>query len=140
MSDDVKAKSKNQAIGCAVLLGLVLFISLVIALGNGDNSGSDIKFRQMPGVANYAMIVPVGANADDLVTAAKDQCGEQEICRVLGWQNEADMARAFPMTDNEVGSLVFNYGINRTTGYEQALWNCKIFVTKKGDECLSFDP
>lgn len=130
-----KEKQKQQATGYGILL--LIIAGFWIYLTVTDDSASQPEFVSMPGLANYAMIIPPDAKTDALVIAAKDKCGDQDICMVHAWQNKADMARAFPMTDKELASVAFSFSINRTTGHEKALWNCAVFKTKKGNDCLA---
>ena len=33
--------------------------------------------------------------------------------------------------------MVFSYSVNRTTGYEEALWNCKVVTRPNPGQCLA---
>ena len=48
-------------------------------------------------------------------------------------------ARGFPTTDREVAAQAFAYSLNRSTGFEQVLWDCKRWKRKIHDERLSTD-
>lgn len=115
------------------LIGCVLILSLVGCSGEYDRT---IEFSEMPGLNQFAMLIPADLGRDEMVVAAKDKCGNNDICSIFGWRNKVDMARALPMTDRELKTLSFSYTINRTTGFERSLWNCDIYPKKNRDECL----
>jgi hypothetical protein len=94
------------------------------------------EFRKLPGLNNYAMIVPTDVAADDLPAIAKEHCGSASHCDVFAWADEAAAARALPMTDREMEALRFHYAVNRDTGFEQLLWNCKVYPRHNSEECL----
>lgn len=101
-------------------------------------TGSIPEFQTIAGADIFAMIIPANATADDLAMAARDQCGQREFCQVHGWVNEADAAKALPMTDREVSALSFQYAHNRNTGFENRLWDCERWP-RDADECLPSD-
>lgn len=143
-TDEEMASRKRQhrqgLIGAILVMAVLIFSLTRCISGLDDDTGispNGYEFIEIRGLNNYAMIVPAEANADEMVVAAKEKCGERDICLVLGWQNRADVARALPMTDNELSKLVFNFSINRNTGHEEALWNCDVFPNKRGKACLS---
>lgn len=132
--------SKAKSIGCSLVLGLVLAVGLIGVFSEEDASPpGGIEFVEMPGLANFAMIIPAGMAADKLVDLAKDKCGTNEICSVFAWKSRNDVARTMPMTDREYRAMQFQYSVNRNTGFEERLWNCKTYPAKKGDDCLSSD-
>lgn len=94
------------------------------------------EIRAMPGLNNFAMIIPPAADPAKLPLQAKQHCGEEAVCSVFGWASEFDAARAFPMTDREAAAMLFSYGINRKTGHERVLWNCERYPRADKAECL----
>lgn len=123
--------------GCGLLIVIILALGWCASNNEPATPNADeISFIDMPGLANYAMYIPAGTDPDKLVDSAKSKCGTQEICSVFGWIDRNDMARMLPMTDREVETQTFKYGVNRTTGFEQRLWDCRLYPGKKGDECL----
>lgn len=127
----------------AIAVGLALALS-----GCGENQAAKSpqaeavakplpEFIQLPGLDNWAMIVPAGAAPNDFTLWAKDQCGAAAICGVYAWSDKAAAARALPMTDPEAASMVFSYGLNRNSGFEQSLWNCEAFPQPEPDRCLA---
>jgi hypothetical protein len=97
------------------------------------------EFRTIAGDNVFAMIIPAGATAEQLPAAAREQCGEREFCQVHGWLSEGDAAKAMPMTDREVSTKAFHYAQNRSTGFEQRMWDCERWQRQNADECLSRD-
>jgi hypothetical protein len=110
-------------------------VGLVLALAACGGSSSP-EFRQMPGQSVYAMIVPKGADPATLPALAKGQCGTAPQCNVYGWP-EGAAAAALPMTDQEAAALLFSYSLNRSTGYEQAVWNCRVYPRRDRAECMA---
>lgn len=121
-------------IGCG---GVLAFFVLVGLIAGGESSGgSSPEFITLPGMGNNVMIVPPDMKPEEWPAAAKERCGDQPICQVLAWTDRASAARALPMTDPELAALAFSYSVNRNSGFEQALWDCKRFPRGKPDECL----
>ena len=82
------------------------------------------------------MIIPDGAEAPALLAAAKDRCGAAAFCKVLGWTDPTKVAKALPMLDGEAEAVTFSYTFNRATGYEQTLWDCRVFPQADRAQCL----
>jgi hypothetical protein len=117
-------------------------IALVGALA-GCSGGSpatpeapEPEFIQLQGENVWVMVIPPGADPARLKEWAKDRCGEVEFCKVFGWTDKASAARALPMTDAEVESQAFSYGVNRATGFESTGVDCDRFAKIDGVDCL----
>ena len=123
--------SKAQGYGCLILLGIA-----GLAYVFGQRGADEPEFLEMAGVDNWAMIASKDADPAAMAGAAKVRCGMAAQCSVFGWLDKADAARAFPMTDTEVSSMVFSYKLNRTTGFEQTLWDCRHWPQKDRRRCL----
>jgi hypothetical protein len=93
-------------------------------------------FRVIGGPDVFAMIVPSAMTAEAMALASKAQCGRREFCQVYAWADELHVPAAFPMSDRELASLIFNYRLNRSTGYEQLLWDCRRYPRRDRSECL----
>lgn len=102
-----------------------------------DSAPAAPSFRAIAGDDVFAMVTPADATAEQLVTAAREHCGRREFCRVHGWHSEGDAAKAMPMTDREVSTQAFQYAHNRSTGFEQRLWDCERWPRENLDECLA---
>lgn len=127
-------KDKNStytAVGCLVLLAIVGVVWLYSAMAPAKP-----EFRSMKGLNYFAMIVPEGTDPGTFPALAKERCGEADICSVYAWPDDASAARALPMTDREVSTRLFAYDINRNSGLEQSLWNCRIYPRANKEDCL----
>ena len=82
------------------------------------------------------MILPADLPADQWDDAARKECGDRQWCKVFGWTDASFVARAMPMTDREAGALTFSYSLNRATGLDQALWDCRRY-RRATNECLA---
>ena len=100
---------------------------------------ANAKFEPISGDAIFAMTFDAGADPQTLPDLARAQCGKHAFCKVMGWTDPKYAARGFPMTDREVAAQAFAYSLNRSTGFEQSLWDCKRWKRKNKDECLSTD-
>jgi hypothetical protein len=115
--------------------------TLALAACGGQVAEPDVskpEFRALPGLNNWAMIIPAEIPSDEWRAAAREKCGSADFCGVYGWNNPTDAAQSLPMTDVEVASQIFSYSVNRTTGYEQALFDCTRVERKNRDECGAF--
>lgn len=95
------------------------------------------KFNIIAGDDVFSMIIPANMTPEQIIAAARDQCGAREFCQVHGWLKATDAARALPMTDREFEALAFQYAHNRTSGFESRSYNCDVWPTAGPEECLS---
>lgn len=117
--------------------GLVLLAAGLVAGCGAANDKSAAEFIDLGGIGNYAMVASKAVPADQLVDLAKDKCGQEPMCSVHGWNDKALAPRALPMTDAEVMAQVFSYTVNRNSGFERALWNCKVYPRADADQCMA---
>jgi len=94
------------------------------------------EFIQLKGENVFFMIIPAGLDPAEFKPLAKDRCGEVEFCKVYAWTDRASAARALPMTEAELASQAFSYGVNRAPGFEIAAWDCKRFPQADKANCL----
>lgn len=114
-----------------------LFLLLAVT-SCGEAGPPKPEFRELPGRDNYVMIVDPAVDVATYPALAKEHCGTAQQCTVLGWNDAAKAATALPMTDLEAASQVFSYSVNRISGHEQSLWNCKVYPRPaKGSECMA---
>jgi len=125
-------KEKAQGLGCLVLIAAVGAFWLVSQFGEPTP-----KIRSMALPDHFAMIIPDGADAAGIEAAARDRCKDLQVCKVLGWTDEANAARTLPMLEREAAAVVFSYFVNRAGGNEEALWACKQFPQADAARCLS---
>lgn len=115
---------------------VLLAAGLVVGCGAANDKPS-AEFIDLGGIGNYAMVVSKAVPADQLVDLAKDKCGREPMCSVHGWNEKAVAPRALPMTDAEVMAQVFSFTVNRNSGFERALWNCKVYARSDSDQCMA---
>jgi hypothetical protein len=94
------------------------------------------EFREIGPNGQFAMLIPSGLDPGRFDDLARERCGAREFCMVIGWTDPAVAARALPMTDREVTAQAFIYTLNRTTGFEQGLWDCRRF-RRAAAECMA---
>jgi hypothetical protein len=94
------------------------------------------EFRDLPGQNRYVMVIPVNLPPDQWKQVAKDKCGAVEFCQIYGWSDPTEAPQAFPMTDREVETQAFSYGINRATGFERATWKCGDIEREAPEDCI----
>ncbi len=97
----------------------------------------DANFRKLAGDDMFVMTFNAKADPVELEKTIRDYCGSRKFCKVMGWTDPEYAPRGFPMTDREVQAQVLSYGINRSTGWEQFLWDCNLFSKQTGVECQS---
>lgn len=84
---------------------------------------------------DFAGAIPADMTPTTLVSSAKLRCAGRQICGVYAWRDANSVASAVPLLERETASLSFRYEINRTTGFEQTLFDCKSFDRPKS-ECM----
>lgn len=101
-----------------------------------EATGPEFEFTAMAQPGYWAMLIPEGADAEQIELAAREQCGTASSCSVLGWTDERYLARAMPMTDREVDQLAVSYQLNRASGHEQLMWDCDRFAQEDPAACI----
>ena len=120
---------------------ILIASTLLLAACDGQVAEPDAskpEFRALPGLNNWAMVIPADIPSDKWRAAAREKCGSADFCGVYGWDNPTDAVQSLPMTDAEVASQIFSYSVNRTTGYERALFDCTRVERENRDECGAF--
>lgn len=108
-----------------------------VETGTNDRfEAAQAKFDVIGGDGVFAMTFNVKVDPETLPDIAREQCGDRKICKIIGWTDPKFAARAFPMTDREVEAQAFQYTLNRNTGFEQVLWDCRKWMQTKTDRCL----
>ncbi len=103
------------------------------------SSDANAKFIALSDDRIFAMTVNPKVDPALLPEIAREHCASRGYCNVLGWIDPKLVAKGFPMTPRETREIKFQYLINRSTGFEQSLWDCRIW--KQADEalCLPID-
>lgn len=139
---------RGAKIGLAVGAGLIL-LAVIATAGPEPQTFDPAKginlvtvydapsFRPLPGIDNFVMIADPKTPGEDLEAAARRHCAGRQFCTVLAWTDAADAPVALPMTYLQVSAQVFSYSLNRTTGHERSLWNCKVYPQPSPGRCMA---
>ena len=73
----------------------------------------------------------------EIVKLAREKCGAESFCMILGWTDSKFAARAMPMTDREVARQTFQYSLNRSTGLDEEKWDCRIWKNVSESKCIA---
>lgn len=88
------------------------------------------------GNGQYSVLLGNGATPETMEVAARGFCAGEQWCQVMGWRDAANRPTAMPMLPRESEAVAFSYLINRSSGTEQVLWDCRVWP---GDpaQCLA---
>ena len=95
------------------------------------------KFETIAGDSIFAMTFNAKADPQVLPELAREQCGKLPRCQVVAWTDAKYAARGFPMTNREAAALAFSYSLNRSTGFEKVIWDCRRWKRASADECMA---
>lgn len=98
------------------------------------------EFKPISGDDVISMLFDPGVDRSALPDIAREYCGSRNFCKIMGWTDPAFIPHGFPMTDREVEAMAFSYSLNRDTGLDQALWDCRGDSKRPKSECLASDP
>lgn len=107
------------------------------ALAAGCSASAEPEFAPLGPEGVFRMLVPPGMDAEDVAAAARAHCGDRHLCQVMGWMDEEQLPRSFPLTPPQVETLAFMYTRNRPSGFEQSEWDCAIFRVMDPIDCLT---
>lgn len=85
----------------------------------------------------FAMSFDERVDPNVLPEAARAHCGSKQFCTVMGWVEAEYAPRGFPLTDREASRQVFAYSVNRSSGFEQVLWDCRRWRRATTSECMA---
>jgi hypothetical protein len=111
--------------------------SLAIAVLPKDTpkiSGGQVVMRLPSGKANFVVINP-RAGAASALAMAKTLCTNAGTCRVMGWNNRAQIPAAFPLPALARKTLQFSYSRD-PGGAEIVLYNCVSFKGLPREQCI----
>ncbi len=80
--------------------------------------------------------VPRSQTADGLATLAVQACGDKPFCRYMAWTDGTKVATALPLAPAQIAALSFSYLRDRSSGYEQPLWNCRQYKRADPAQCM----
>lgn len=86
---------------------------------------------------DYSVLIKGTAAPGAIEHEAREFCADKPICAVHGWSAPANRARALPMLERESAARVFSYAVNRMTGYEAAMFDCRVVVGLPPERCLA---
>lgn len=92
--------------------------------------------RALPGQGVFAVQLTKAAKPAEIVNAARALCAANANCTVMGWREPAQLPGTMPLLDREAAAMAFSYALNRTTGFEQVLWDCRQ-IRRKPAECMA---
>lgn len=84
----------------------------------------------------HVAIIPVKLSADDVDREARAKCAGRQFCKVVGWVDGTKAATAFPMTEREFVAQSYAYDLNRQSGLDRGLFDCRIW-TVAAERCLA---
>ena len=99
-------------------------------------SGAEPEFRLIGGKSIFAMTFDPNSDPEAILAAARKRCSEFLHCQVQAWTQPDRAAGAFPMTDREVEAVAFSYTLNRTTGLDEASWECENWSGMGRQACI----
>lgn len=102
----------------------------------GEDQAAAFDFVRMRQAGYWAVIIPEDVDSIELEVALRAHCGMASNCQILGWTDPRFMARAMPMTNREVEELAFSFMLNRASGFEQMVWDCRRFPQPDPINCI----
>ena len=114
---------------------------LLLLTGCAETPPTESEFfvgpaRALRGQGVFAVQLAKAAKPDEIITAARALCAANANCTVMGWREPAQLPGAMPLLDREAAAMSFSYALNRTTGLEQVLWDCRQ-IRRTADECMA---
>ncbi|HEX8571511.1 MAG TPA: hypothetical protein VF759_02030 [Allosphingosinicella sp.] len=110
------------------------------AVARGGAQTPEPRFRKLPGLENWTMIANSKMAPQAYKAAAQTHCRGKTFCSVHAWSDGTKAASTLPMSASEAAAQAYSYSLNRSTNFEQSLWNCAMFpkmADKEGSRCLA---
>jgi hypothetical protein len=98
------------------------------------------EIRLIAGDSTFGMVFVPQVAPEEVEAFARSQCQSRSHCQVLGWTDQGAVPRPLPMNEAAASALAFDYVVNRTTGYERVLWDCRRWRRPEPSACLSGRP
>jgi Cell Wall Hydrolase len=96
-------------------------------------TGAELVMRDPTGKANFVLL---GAgSADEALALARKLCTDPGTCRVMGWNDRAEVPARFPVPPEGRASLQFSYSRD-PGGAEITLYNCDTYKGLPRDKCI----
>jgi hypothetical protein len=103
---------------------------------SADQSMLALSYRPI-GSDIFATVIPRSAKPADIDRAARAQCGGKAWCQVIGWVDADLEATAMPMTNREAAAVAYDLSINRSSGRDRSLFDCRVFTGLPRDRCAA---
>jgi len=110
-------------------------IVALLMLASCSSSPPQPTFKKISAF-DFAAAFPAEMTPEQMIEAAKATCASKSVCGVYAWRDPASVAGAIPLLPREQAALTFRYSLNRATGFESALFDCKA-VPRPADQCLA---
>ena len=75
----------------------------------------------------HVAVIPEKLPADEVDRQARAMCAGRQLCKVVGWVDGTKAATAFPMTEREFLAQSYAYDLNRQSGLDRGLFDCRIW-------------
>lgn len=128
-------------IGIPAVIIMIAMLSAETPVSEKDQAiaAANAKFAAISDDRVFAMTVNPDVDPDILPDIARAHCADRGYCNVMGWIDPEFAAKGFPMTSREVNEVKFQYLVNRATGLEQMMWDCRIWKQDDAIRCLPVD-
>jgi len=83
----------------------------------------------------FVAVIPKEASPDYIDQQSRAHCAGRQVCKIMGWVDQAAAATAFPMTEREFTTQSYSYDLNRQSGLDRGLFDCRIWRVEK-PRCL----
>lgn len=116
--------------GCATVLSCNSDVPDRVAIGEFSFSAHN--------KVSGRMIIPSTASPEAMEAAAREWCGERDLCFVRGWIAPAEFPRLMPGAAHAMSEemLAYVFTRNRETGFgEESRWDCRRWPQPK--RCLA---
>lgn len=129
---------QKSLVGGLVALGVVLITLIIVGRAAEPSrvpgpAPEAITWRSMKSEAGadltdvHVAIIPAKLSADEVDRQARAKCAGRQFCKVVGWVNGTKAATAFPMTEREFIAQSYAYDLNRQSGLDRGLFDCRIW-------------
>lgn len=97
--------------------------------------GSGLKVIHPDGGA-YMLSLRPGGTAEEYLGVAMRLCGQQNICRVMGWADAGQVPPGFPVSPRARGAMTFLYAVDGDKGQAKLQYDCRLFPRADRSQCL----
>lgn len=118
----------------------IIVVALAVAIGGSkvNSSGAGITFARIGTSQLDSVLIPPGTPGEAVNRAVRAHCAGRSWCKVLGWSNADYLPGAMPLTDREAAAQIYSYTLNRETGADEAMFDCRAFKSSPTFRCEKF--